>query len=313
MKRLFVFLVILSVFLKGAFICSEEYSDKVASDVTFYEMGDASLTVSDTLTEQYTPSFDREKMRDIDYLRKYYYAVDKKTGMSPQLFDIDRLMDTDVTIGNKEADGPKILIFHTHGSEMFADSKNVNEGVIGAGEYLKSIIEDKYGIECLHITDRFDVVNGAVQRDGAYERAEPVIAQIVKENPSIQLVIDLHRDGVNENLRLVTEDKGEKCAKVMFFNGLCAKWDNGKLKSINGLENPYLVTNLALSLKMQLAMNELYPNLTRKIYLNAYRYSLHFKDKSMLIELGAQTNTVEEINNSVERLAEVLGRVCIDG
>ena len=63
---------------------------------------------------------------------------------------------------------------------------------------------------------------------------------------------------------------------------------------------------------MQLAMNELHPNLTRKIYLNAYRYSLHMKDKSMLIELGAQTNTVEEINNSIERIAEVIGRVCLD-
>lgn len=308
-KISFVFIALCLVF-NGFFIYSREYSDKVVSDVTFYEMGDASLTVSDTLPAQYVPEFDREKMKDISYLRKYYYAVDKKTGMNKELFDIDKLMAQDVAI-NKEGNGPKVLIFHTHGSEMFADSKNVNEGVIGAGEYLKSILEDKYGIECLHITQRFDVVDGAVQRDGAYERMEPVINQVIKENPSIELVIDLHRDGVNENLRLVTEDNSEKCAKVMFFNGLCAKWENGELRDISGLENPYLSTNLALSLKMQLAMNELYPNLTRKIYLNAYRYSLHMKDKSMLIELGAQTNTVEEINNSIERIAEVLGKVCL--
>lgn len=311
LRKISLVFVVLCLVFNGLFIYSQEYSDKVASDVTFYEMGDASLTVSDTLTAQYVPDFDISKMRDLNYLRKYYYAVDKKTGMDKELFDADRLIDTDVTI-NKEGNGPKILIFHTHGSEMFADSKNINEGVIGAGEYLKSILEDKYGIECLHITDRFDVVNGAVQRDGAYERMEPVITQVIKENPSIELVIDLHRDGVNENLRLVSEDNGEKCAKVMFFNGLCAKWENNQLKSIKGLENPYLQTNLALSLKMQLAMNELHPNLTRKIYLNAYRYSLHMKDKSMLIELGAQTNTVEEINNSIERIAEVIGKVCID-
>ena len=60
---------------------------------------------------------------------------------------------------------------------------------------------------------------------------------------------------------------------------------------------------------MQQKMNELYPNLTRKIYLNAYRYSLHMKDKSMLIELGAQTNTVEEINNSIDRLAKTIYEV----
>ncbi len=312
LKRSGLVFVVVCLILNGFFIYSHQYSDKVASHVTFYEMGDASLTVSDTLTAQYVPQYDINKMRDINYLRKYYYAVDKKTGMDKELFDADKLMARDVTVNTDENGGPKILIFHTHGSEMFADSKNVNEGVIGAGEYLKSLIEDKYGIECLHITDRFDVVNGSIQRDGAYERMEPVITHIIEENPSIELVIDLHRDGVNDNLRLVAEDNGEKCAKVMFFNGLCTKWEGSRLKSIKGLENPYLATNLALSLKMQLAMNELHPNLTRKIYLNAYRYSLHMKDKSMLIELGAQTNTVEEINNSIERIAEVIGRVCLE-
>ena len=91
--------------------------------------------------------------------------------------------------------------------------------------------------------------------------------------------------------------------------GLCKKQTNGKLQNIPGLSNPYIKTNLALSFRMQQKMNELYPNLTRKIYLNAYRYSLHMKDKSMLIELGAQTNTIEEINNSIDRLAKTIYEV----
>ncbi len=306
MKRILIVstAIILTVFCQKSYV----YNSRVATDVTFLETADASITYYDTLQEQSVPEFDINKMRNLSTLQKSYYAVDKKTGMKEDMFNIDRLMAEDVHI-NTEGDGPKILIFHTHGSEMFADSKNVNEGVIGAGEYLKSILEDKYGIECIHNTERFDMVNGSLQRDGAYERAEPVITHIIEENPSIQLVIDLHRDGVNENLRLVTNVDGEQCAKVMFFNGLCRKWENGVLKDIDSLQNPYITTNLALSLKMQLKMNEKFPNLTRKIYLNAYRYSLHMKDKSMLIELGAQTNTVEEINNSVERLAEVLVEV----
>lgn len=204
---------------------------------------------------------------------------------------------------------PTILIFHTHAHEMFADSKDISEGIIGAGNRLAKDLEEKYGIKCLHITDSFDTVNGKVQRDGAYERAEPVIKKVLAENPSIELVIDLHRDGVNPNLHLVTTDNGQQCAKVMFFNGLCKKQTNGKLQNIPGLSNPYIKTNLALSFRMQQKMNELYPNLTRKIYLNAYRYSLHMKDKSMLIELGAQTNTIEEINNSIDRLAKTIYEV----
>lgn len=302
--------LVVSIIILLTALCQKSYvyNSRVAANVTFLETGAASITYYDTLQEQSVPEFDIEKMRNLSTLQKSYYAVDKKTGMKEDMFNIDRLMAEDVHI-NMEGDGPKILIFHTHGSEMYADSQNINEGVIGAGEYLKQLLEDKYGIECIHCTQRFDVVNGGLQRDGAYERAEPVITHIIEENPSIQLVIDLHRDGVNENLRLVSNVDGEQCAKVMFFNGLCRKWESGVLKDLTDLKNPYISTNLALSLKMQIKMNEMFPNITRKIYLNAYRYSLHMKDKSMLIELGAQTNTVEEVNNSVERLAQALYEV----
>lgn len=308
MKRIFYFFVlVLLTFLAQRPII---YSESVVNNIEFLETADASITYYDTLNEQAPAETDINKLRNLSVLQKNFYAVDKKTGMKEDMFNIDKLLSENVHI-NIEESGPKILIFHTHGSEMYADSKNENEGVIGAGEYLKQLLEDKYGIECLHYTHKFDVVNGKLQRDGAYERAEPVIAQIIEENPSIQLVIDLHRDGVNENLRLVTNVDNEQCAKVMFFNGLCRKWTNGKLEDIPSLRNPYIHTNLALSLKMQMKMNELYPNLTRKIYLNAYRYSLHMKDKSMLIELGAQTNTVKEVNNSVEKIAEVLYDVVV--
>ncbi len=241
---------------------------------------------------------------------KAFYAFDKKTGFDAGLFDTKKMAEKNLHI-NMEGNGPKILIFHTHASEMYADSRDVNEGVIEAGERLKSILEDKYGVECLHITDRFDVVDGKPQRDGAYERAEPVITQIIAENPSIQLVIDLHRDGVNENLRLATRIDGKPYAKIMLFNGICRKWEDGKLIKTEGLDNPYLDTNLALSYQMQYALCSENADICRKIYINAYRYSLHMKDKSMLIELGAQTNTREEAGNSVEVIAEAIARVCL--
>lgn len=271
-----------------------------------YELGDSSLTVEEASAKK---ASSLQKIGDIDNLsdlQRNYYAVDKKTGMDKSMFDIDKLLKTDVTI-NKSTAEPKILIFHTHPHEMFADSSDINEGVLGAGDYLAQLLEEKYGIKCLHVRDTsFDTVNGSLQRDGAYERMEPVITQIIAENPSIELVIDLHRDGVDESLHLAENVNGKPCAKIMFFNGLCMKWDGGVLRPTEGLSNPYIQTNLALSLKMQLELEKLYPGLGRRIYLNAYRYSLHMKDKSMLIELGAQTNTVEEIHNSIEILAQVL-------
>lgn len=268
----------------------------------FYELAQAKLERRENIAQSDT---DIAALKDLSVLRNKYYSVDKKTGMTASMFDVDKLMSRDVHI-DKSLFQPKVLIFHTHAHEMYADSTE-GGGVVGAGELLKETLEREYGIKCLHITESFDTVNGELQILGAYERMEPRIKEILKENPSIEMVIDLHRDGVGENVRLVSEVDGEECAKLMFFNGLCQKiGSDGVLRQADGLENPYVEDNLALSLKAQMCANELYPGLTRKIYLNAYRYSLHMKPMSMLIELGAQTNTEAEVHNSVIKLAKIL-------
>ena len=70
---------------------------------------------------------------------------------------------------------------------------------------------------------------------------------------------------------------------------------------------------LAFSLQLQIAAEQNYPGFTRRIYLKAYRYSLHMLPKSLLIEAGAQTNTVEEMRNAMEVLASLLHRVLTEG
>ena len=120
------------------------------------------------------------------------------------------------------------------------------------------------------------------------------------------MVIDLHRDGVSSDTRLVTEINGKPTAKIMFFNGLSRSRTNG---DIEYLSNPYIQDNLAFSLQMKLACEKEYPGFTRNIYLRAYRYNLHLMPKSLLIEAGAQTNTVEEMMNAMEVLSDVLCQV----
>lgn len=254
--------------------------------------------------------FDLEKLKDLSYLRQNFYIVDKKTGMTSDYFNAEKFLNADLSI-TKQGDMPKILVFHTHSREMFADSNtsDINEGIVGAGNRLCSVLENKYGIKTIHHTGSYDVVDGKTQIMGAYERMEPAIRKILADNPSIEVVIDLHRDGVNENVKLVKNINGKPTAQIMFFNGLCRINQNGKLNDISNLKNPYVDTNLALSFNMQLVANSLYPGFTRKVYLNAYRYSLHMSPKSMLIEAGAQTNTKEEIYNAMDILAEILNDV----
>lgn len=263
--------------------------------------------VYDSPQPTFSPSL--QNLTNLEELRKHYYIVDNRTVMTANDFDIQALTGIDLKI-QTNTDEPKVLVFHTHAHENFKDSapQNPDHGVLGAGKRLCDNLES-YGIKTMHVTERFDMANGKSSVTGAYERMEPRIRQILAENPSIEMVIDLHRDGVQENVHLVENINGKPTAQIMFFNGLCKLNENGQATNINGLPNPYIQTNLALSFNLKRKADELYPNLTRKIYLNAYRYSLHMLPKSTLIELGAQTNTEEEISNAVDLLAEIIADV----
>ena len=251
------------------------------------------------------------KMKDLQYLRSNYYIVDSRTSLLAGDIDVEQALGLDLTI-EKTKQEPKVLIFHTHIHEGFADSdmsKGLSEGIWGVGEELKRILEEEYGIGVIHDAGQYDMVNGKGQTTGAYERMEPPVREILKKYPSIEVCIDLHRDGVAEGTRLVTEIGGKPTAQVMFFNGLCRLNKNGTPQAISGLENPYVKENLAFSLQMKTAAEHLYPDFTRKIYLNAYRFSLHFMPRSTLVEVGAQTNTKAEARNAMNPLAQVLASV----
>lgn len=245
----------------------------------------------------------RGKLQEFDYLRQNFYQVDNTTTVGSDLLDANQLLGKDMTL-KQNVDGPQILIYHTHSQEGYKDSipGDPATSIVGVGDYLEQLLEQKYGISVLHHKGVYDLPT----RDNAYSTALPNLEEVLKENPTIEVVIDLHRDGVAENRHLVTEVDGKPTAKIMFFNGLCKTTSQGELTY---LPNPYIADNLALSFQMQLAAEEYYPGLMRKIYLKGYRYNLHLKPKSMLIEVGAQTNTLEEAKNAMEPLANILALV----
>lgn len=245
-------------------------------------------------------TYDWSEQWGYEELVSNFYAVDKTTELSEKYMKLDKLLYQDLTI-DKSEEGPQILIYHTHSQEAFADSipGDASTTIVGAGERLAELLEQDYGFSVLHHKGEYDVEN----RDYAYSNALSDIEKILKENPSIQVVIDLHRDEMREGKKLVMDLQGRPTARFMFFNGLSHIRKKG---DIGYLENPYIQENLAFSFQAQVAANEYYPGIARKIYLKAYRYNLHLKPKSLLIELGAQTNTVEEIMNACEPLAHIL-------
>ncbi len=232
-----------------------------------------------------------------------FYAIDSTTSITDEQLNLENLLGKDMTLKG-DLEGPQILIYHTHSQEGFVDSVegDASTTIVGAGDRLAQILTEKYGFRVLHHTGQYDVE----ARDYAYSNSLPAIEQVLAENPSIEVVIDLHRDAVAEGRKLMVNLQGKPTAQFMFFNGLSRTRSKG---DISYLENPYVNDNLAFSFQAQVACNEYYPGLARRIYLKAYRYNMHLRAKCMLIELGAQTNTVEEIMNACDPLAHVLAKV----
>lgn len=205
--------------------------------------------------------------------------------------------------------GPEILIYHTHTSEGYLRdiSKLNKEGsqtrtsdnrwnVVRVGEELAQILRKEYGVEVIH--------NAAVHDNpgtsGAYGRSLNTASNILKSYPSIKMVIDLHRDGLDkEQLRLVTDINGKKAAKIMFVVGTDA----------TGLSHPNWRENLKLVITLQEKLNKKYPGLARPILISENRYNQHLSKGAILIEVGGDGNLMSECLESARCLAEVIGEI----
>ena len=285
---------------------SAEETEQTVQEPTIQEPKEDRLVSEEQSASHMGTIYNLEELSDYEYLLSHFYTVEPTTAVTAQELDAEKLLAEDMTI-DRTVDGPQILIYHTHSQEGFADSVpgDPSTTIVGAGEYLAELLRNR-GYKVMHVTSVYDLIDGELDRSEAYSRAEEEISQILAEHPSIQSVIDLHRDGVAEGTRLVTELNGKTMARFMFFNGLSRTRKNG---SIEYLHNPYIEDNLALTLQLKLTCDQYYPGLARNIYLKSLRYNLHLSPKALLIEAGAQTNTLQEILNTMEPLADVLDTV----
>ncbi len=249
--------------------------------------------------------YSMEQLADYDFLMRTFYNVHPSTTAGRDEMDAKELLSRDLRL-EKNGEQPQILIYHSHSQETYSDygPENQEATVVGVGNYLTELLEKK-GYQVIHDTSVYDLRDGKLDRSQAYTYALEGITGILQENPSIEVVLDIHRDGVDENTRLTAEVGGKTAASIMFFNGMSQTPEG----PIEYLPNPYREDNLAFSLQMQMKAAAYFPGLTRKIYLKGLRYNLHVRPRSALIEVGAQNNTYEEARNAMEPLAEVLDMV----
>ena len=194
-----------------------------------------------------------------------------------------------------EADKPQILIIHTHSSEAYSPAGldkyedlgtnrtlDTNYNVIRIGNELTEIFQS-YGLNVIHDTGVYDYPSYT----GSYNRSCEAIERYLAENPSIQIVIDLHRDALcSDEITYKTEaDEDGVCAsQVMILVG----------SDSSGLEHPDWQQNLRLALYLQDAVCSEHPSLMRPVQLVSYRYNQHLTHGSMILEVGSNGNTLQE-------------------
>ena len=247
------------------------------------------------------------KLADYDYLLGQFYIVDSNTEADAVQISAEDFLNQDFKI-SKDIESPQILIYHSHSQETFDDSREGEEAdtIVGVGDYLTQLLTENYGYKVVHLKEQFDMASGELDRSSAYDYARDYLEPYLQENPDIQVIIDLHRDGVPEDRHLVTEINGKPTAQILFYNGLSYTIEKG---SLDYLPNPYIQQNLAFSFQLEYQAAQYYPEFYRGIYLAGYRYNLHLRPRSILLEAGAQTNTIQEVKNAMEPFADILNKV----
>ena len=199
---------------------------------------------------------------------------------------------------------PTVLIVHTHGTESYeADgtyqetspyrTMDTDHNMVSIGQRVAEILEAG-GIRVIHDRSLHDYP----AYNDAYANARQSISQILAENPSICLVLDLHRDAAedengNQKRSAVTLE-GESCARLMMVMGS----DKGNLSF------PHWEQNLALAVKLQACQEQKYEGLCKPIQLVTSRYNQDLSTGALLIEVGTAGNTHREALAAAEHLAE---------
>ncbi len=203
---------------------------------------------------------------------------------------------------------PAVLIIHTHASESYTKTAgqdyaqtaeyrtlDTEYNMVALGDRLTQLLEQA-GISVLH--DR--QIHDYPSYNNSYTNARQSAQAYLKQYPSIQVVLDLHRDAVLDSdgsqFAPTVTAGGERIAKLMLVVGTNA----------SGMHHPNWQENLAAALKLQVLLESQVPGITRPVLLRAQRFNHDLADGAMIVEIGAAGNTLQEAMAAVPCLAQAL-------
>ena len=209
-------------------------------------------------------------------------------------------------------EGPQVLIVHTHGSEAYTPdgtdtyvatgecrTADKTKSVVRVGEEVAKVLTEM-GLTVVHDTELYDYP----AYNGSYDRSLAAVENWLEQYPTIQVVLDIHRDALigadGTVYKPITTINGESCAQVMLVMGSNALYDH-----------PDWLGNLTLAVQVQKEMNTLWPTLARPIGLRENRYNQQTAPGAMLVEVGSHGNTLQEALAAARMFARALGAVLL--
>ena len=219
--------------------------------------------------------------------------------------DLRELLERPLKLG-QVGEAPAVLILSTHATESYRQNGedyressayrtlNPEYNMISVGSLVARLLEQR-GIPVLQDKTFHDYPS----YNGSYTHARKSILSYIKEYPSVQLILDLHRDATDGSQgQLCTRASvgGKDSAQLMLVVGT----DSG------GLTHEDWEENLSLALKLQVQLEELAPGITRPLSLRAQRFNQDLSPGALLVEVGAAGNTRQEALSAAEVLAEAV-------
>ena len=239
-----------------------------------------------------------------------YQNVQVKNTSSTDI-DIKKELESKLGFAIEDTDEPQVLIYHTHTSESFLlydtgyfyesfypRTTDTSQNICAVGEEIAKQL-NAAGIKTIHDTTLHDYPS----YNGAYDRSYETISEYIEKYPSIKVTLDIHRDGIGtdtQKTKPVFTVNGKKAAQIMILSG----YNEDDWEGFRDWEY-----NLRFALQIQKTAADMYPNMVRPLNFSDFMYNMNVNTGSLLIEMGAESNTIEEARYSGYLLGKVLTEV----
>ena len=272
------------------------------------------------LIEEYEKKSDKDK-KDGAIIEQTYkdsgvtdkYDTVRIKNVNDTKINIKNLLNEKADLKITDKSEPTVLIFHTHTTERYqildrdfyatgytSRSTNPKENMVRVGDEIVDQLEAA-GYTVIHDTTIYDS-----KYNGAYNRSRESIEKYLKEYPSIQIILDIHRDAIQYNngtkVKPVADIMGKKAAQIMIISG-CQESGNG----ISGFEDWNY--NLIFAAQLQKQLEDMFSGITRPLYFCPRKYNMDTSHCSLLIEIGTDGNTLDEAVFSGRCLGKALSEL----